>query len=167
MADGRATGGRVRRVTLCFCLDGAGGVLLGQKRYGFGRGNVVAPGGHLDPGETAAQAAARELHEEVGLVVAADDLVGRGLVRFRFPARPTWSMDVDLFVAPAGSWSGEPIESDEITPHWCELARLPYDRMWDDAPYWVPQTADPRGPRVDLTVTYAADNVTVAHVDRA
>ena len=36
----------------------------------------VTPGGGIDPGETPADAAVRELAEETGLVVAASDLVG-------------------------------------------------------------------------------------------
>lgn len=36
----------------------------------------VTPGGGIDPGETPAQAAAREVGEETGLIVEADDLIG-------------------------------------------------------------------------------------------
>lgn len=36
----------------------------------------VTPGGGLDPGETPRQAAVRELQEETGLLVTADDLAG-------------------------------------------------------------------------------------------
>lgn len=36
----------------------------------------VTPGGGIDPGENAVQAAVRELHEETGLVVSPGDLVG-------------------------------------------------------------------------------------------
>ena len=51
-------------VALCFLLrDGAMGreVLLGRKKRGFGRGKIVGLGGHLEAGETPAEAAAREL----------------------------------------------------------------------------------------------------------
>lgn len=36
----------------------------------------VAPGGTAEPGETAREAASRELHEEVGLEVSPEELVG-------------------------------------------------------------------------------------------
>jgi 8-oxo-dGTP pyrophosphatase MutT (NUDIX family) len=41
----------------------------------------VTPGGGVDPGETDAEAAVRELVEETGLVVAEEDLVGPVLER--------------------------------------------------------------------------------------
>jgi 8-oxo-dGTP pyrophosphatase MutT (NUDIX family) len=43
------------------------------------------PGGGLEPGENTAQAAARELYEETGLLVAPDELVG-----------PIYSEEIDL-----------------------------------------------------------------------
>jgi 8-oxo-dGTP diphosphatase len=54
----------------CLCLltrtggDGAAEVLLGYKKTGFGTGKIVALGGHVEPGESAAEAAAREVKEE-------------------------------------------------------------------------------------------------------
>ncbi|MEM6794514.1 MAG: CoA pyrophosphatase [Acidobacteriota bacterium] len=39
-------------------------------------GQFALPGGRLDPGETAIEAALRELHEEVGLERAASDVLG-------------------------------------------------------------------------------------------
>ena len=44
-----------------------GRVLLGERRGAHGAGTWAFPGGKLDAGEDAAQAVARELHEETGL----------------------------------------------------------------------------------------------------
>ncbi|GAA1278611.1 hypothetical protein GCM10009609_47480 [Pseudonocardia aurantiaca] len=51
------------------------GVLAGRRRDGVPR--WVFPGGSLEEGETAQQAAVRECAEETGLVVAADHEIGR------------------------------------------------------------------------------------------
>ena len=40
-------------------------------------GQFALPGGRIEPGETASQAALRETAEEVGLVVAAEDILGQ------------------------------------------------------------------------------------------
>ena len=51
-------------VALCFLLrEGPDGreVLLGRKKRGFGHGKVVGLGGHVELGESAAEAARREL----------------------------------------------------------------------------------------------------------
>src|ERR1700722_6338006 len=41
-------------------------LLLGLKKTGFGAGKFVGPGGHIEPGETPAEAAVRGGHEESG-----------------------------------------------------------------------------------------------------
>jgi 8-oxo-dGTP diphosphatase len=150
--------------TTCLCLlvgtrdDGTRQVLLGHKKTGLGLGKVVGLGGHVEPGESSAEAAVREVKEESGLVVPRSALTGGASLTFLFPAHPSWDMDVDVFVA--AQWTGEPVESDEIRPQWFPVAALPFDRMWDDAPYWLPQVL--AGERLRATFRYADDNETVA-----
>lgn len=94
-------------VTLCFLLrnDAEGEhVLLGTKKTGFGSGKVVGVGGHVEPGETAVEAAVREVMEEINVVVRAADLVQAGTVDFIFPARPEWNMATTVYLT--RTWIG-------------------------------------------------------------
>lgn len=149
------------RVTLCFLLrDGDSGpeVLLGLKRTGFGTGKIVGIGGHVEPGESEAEAVVREVREETGVTVRQEDLADAGVVQFVFPAKPAWDMHTRLFTA--RRWVGEPEESDEIMPEWFRIGTLPVDRMWQDADHWLPVVLD--GGRVNVVVTLNSDNETVA-----
>jgi 8-oxo-dGTP diphosphatase len=148
----------------CLCLllrtrgDGAREVLLGYKKTGFGQGKIVAPGGHVEPGESAAAAAAREVKEESGIRVTQAALTEAAKLTFLFPEHPSWDMDVAVFTA--ADWSGEAAESDEIRPQWFPVAALPLDRMWDDGRQWLPRVL--AGERLHATFSYAPDNETVA-----
>lgn len=138
--------------------DGERQVLLGHKKTGLGQGKVVGLGGHVESGETAAEAAAREAKEESGIHVPLGALTMAAYLEFRFPARPAWDMTVDVFTA--AEFSGEPTESIEIRPEWFGCARLPFGRMWDDARQWLPRVLD--GERLRATFRYADDCRTVA-----
>ena len=74
----------LRRAVRVLVLDDAGRMLLFLDSD-LGLDPVahwwVTPGGGVDPGESDLEAAVRELWEETGLVVAADDLVGPLLTR--------------------------------------------------------------------------------------
>ena len=58
-------------VSAAVITDAAGRVLVVRKH---GTAVFMQPGGKPEPGESAAEALARELHEELGLIVAADAL---------------------------------------------------------------------------------------------
>jgi len=148
-------------VTLCFLLrDGENGseVLLGLKQTGFGKGKIVGIGGHVEPGESHAQAVVREVLEETGVVLRQEDLRDAGSVHFVFPSRPEWDMETSLFTA--RTWEGEPEPSDEILPGWFRVDTLPVDRMWQDADHWLPVVLE--GRKVNVVVTMATDNESVA-----
>lgn len=56
--------------------DDRGRLLLVRRGTEPGRGLWSIPGGRLEPGETAAEGAAREVHEETGIRVVVGSLVG-------------------------------------------------------------------------------------------
>ena len=138
--------------------DGRTEVLLGRKKTGLGSGNVVGLGGKIEAGETALEAIVREIEEESGLVVEPADLTEMGLVKFAFPFRENWSQDSTVFVG--SRFTGEPEESDEVSPDWYPLDDLPLDAMWDDAKYWLPGVL--AGRRVLGDFTFGADCATVS-----
>ena len=147
----------------CLCLltrtggDGAREVLLGRKKTGLGTGKIVGLGGHVEPGESAAEAAAREAKEESGIRVTPGSLALAARVTFLFPAHPSWDMDADIFIT--AEWAGEAAETEEIRPQWFPVAALPFGQMWDDAPHWLPRVL--AGERLRATFSYADDNETV------
>jgi 8-oxo-dGTP diphosphatase len=155
----------VPRISTCLCLltraSGDGHqVLLGHKKTGLGTGKIVGLGGHVEPDETPAQAAAREVKEEAGISVSADDLTHAAHLTFLFPVRPQWDMEVAVFTS--ADWTGEATETAEITPEWFPFTALPLDRMWDDARHWLPRVL--AGGRVRAIFTYADDCETVVDV---
>lgn len=148
-------------VCVVYLLRGAE-VLLGLKLRGLGQGRLVGVGGKLQPGESARHAAVREVAEEVGVVLAASDLVHVASLDYRFPHRPAWSQRSTAFVC--HEWMGTPRRSDELDPRWYSVDRIPFDRMWDDARYWLPAalTAPPAAPPAGVVFTFGEDNATVA-----
>ena len=149
-------------VCVCYILrPGETGeqVLLGRKKFGLGAGNLVGPGGKLEPGETATQAIIREVAEETSLVIRDPQLVGE--LRYPFPHRPNWSQKSWVFLC--RDWAGEPLESDELAPEWFSVADVPVDRMWDDAKYWLPGVLT--GGRVSASFEFGADLRTVSWSD--
>lgn len=148
--------------TLCLLVDGnpIHRVLLGYKKAGFGQGKYTGFGGKVEAGESVEAAARREMLEECGVQVAESDCYPAGCLVFLFPARPTWSQVVHVFVA--RSWSGEPIESNEMIPAWFDADELPYPSMWQDAQYWLPHILE--GRQITAQFVFQDDNETVSEV---
>jgi len=120
------------RANLCFIVKD-GRILLIRKKRGLGAGKINGPGGKIEPGETALEAAIRETQEEIG--VTPRDIEERGVLHFQFA--DGYSLHCAVFVAQ--DFEGEPIETVEATPLWFEIANIPYDEMWADDRHWLPR----------------------------
>jgi 8-oxo-dGTP diphosphatase len=96
------TGGAVIDVAAAVCLRADGSFLLAQRPAGKVYGGYWEfPGGKLEPGEPAAQALARELHEELGL-----DIQGATPWITRIYAYPHGTVRLHFFRVQR--WTGEP-----------------------------------------------------------
>ena len=113
-------------------------VLLIHKKRGLGAGKINAPGGRVEPGETALQAAVRETQEEVG--VTPTGLEHRAVLRFAF----TDGYGLVCHVFMADNAEGALVETDEAKPFWCDANEIPYGRMWADDRIWLPLALEGR-----------------------
>jgi 8-oxo-dGTP diphosphatase len=109
--EGSPVSGLVR-VAAAVILRADGGVLLAQRPPGKAyAGYWEFPGGKLEPGETSAQALARELHEELGIVVRR--AVPWMTQEFVYPHA---HVEIDFFRVFA--WDGEPAGHDGQALAW-------------------------------------------------
>ena len=118
-------------VTLCFVLNG-NQVLLGMKKRGFGKDKWNGFGGKVAENESIENAARRELFEECG--IKALSLEEKGEIIFEYPIA---GLRHHSHVFMVKEYSGQPIESEEMAPHWFEISNIPYAEMWEDDKYWL------------------------------
>ncbi|KAF7975518.1 hypothetical protein HWV62_9331 [Athelia sp. TMB] len=98
-------------------------------------------GGKVDAGETPIQAAKRELMEESGIEAP---LEHAGTLLFLI-AGVQWAFHIDIYRAE--SFSGNPVETEEIRPQWFSTGDsnstgteppIPYDKLWESDYLWFP-----------------------------
>lgn len=119
-------------LTLCIVQQG-NNVLLGMKKRGFGAGRWNGFGGKLKEGETLESAASREVKEESGVEILQMQKVG--ILDFEFSGNPEI---LEVHVFRIGEFSGQPVETEEMKPHWFHTNEIPFKDMWPDDIYWMP-----------------------------
>ncbi|MCA4133841.1 NUDIX domain-containing protein [Arthrobacter sp. M4] len=102
-------------------FDAAGRLLTVRKR---GTDKFMHPGGKPEPGETAAEAASRELAEEVGINVAPHELKPLGVWLAAAANEAATDIEATVFTAP-GHWEAHPS---------AEIAEIRWLDMEDEHP---------------------------------
>lgn len=110
-----------------------------MKKRGFGAGRWNGVGGKVEIGESIESAMIRESQEEIGVTPTIYKEAADLHLNVFFKEEPTM-MNVTVYTATA--WEGEPTESDEMAPTWFKKSNIPYDQMWSDDPYWLPDALD-------------------------
>lgn len=140
----------MKKVTLLFCIKD-NQILLGMKKINFGTGKWNGYGGKVEEGETIESAAVRELQEESGLVAKESDIKKHAVLRFYFADKPMFECHTFITY----TWTGEPVESDEMIPSWHPPSELPFHDMWAADAVWLPIIL--KGERIDADVIFNED----------
>lgn len=124
-------------------------VLLAMKKRGFGEGRWNGVGGKVEPDETIKEAMVRECQEEIEVTPLEFEQVAEiDFNELHLGNRDT--LNVHVFVC--GKWSGEPVETEEMSPQWFKKDHLPLDSMWDDDSYWLPRALAGEKLRCEFTM---------------
>ena len=130
---------KLRNATLVFLVKKSQGeitnICLAMKKRGFGKNRWNGVGGKVDGQETIEEAAKRETEEEID--VSAKELNKVAEISFYFPHNPAWDQMVHVYFA--DSWDGEPKESEEMNPKWFSINEIPFQDMWPDDIFWLPE----------------------------
>ena len=131
---------KLRNATLIFLIKRTDGeikdICLAMKKRGFGMNRWNGVGGKVDDqNETIEEAARREAKEEIFVDIQNLNKVAE--LFFYFPHNSAWDQMVHVYLAE--NWTGEPKESDEMRPEWFLVNELPFQDMWPDDIFWLPE----------------------------
>jgi len=128
-----------------------------MKKRGFGMNRWNGMGGKVQPGEGIEEAAIRETQEESHALPQTLSKVAE--IVFLFPHHPDWDQRMHVYCCE--SWQREVSESEEMKPEWFPIHAIPYDTMWPDDTYWLPEVL--AGKRVSAQFTFGENDVVLHH----
>ncbi|MEK7615400.1 MAG: 8-oxo-dGTP diphosphatase [Patescibacteria group bacterium] len=129
----------LRNSTLLFLIKRSQGqveeICLAMKKRGFGVGRWNGVGGKVEVGESIESAVKRETREEIGVNAKEIDKVAE--LTFYFPHNPSWNQLVHVYFCEV--WEGDPVETEEMSPKWVAVPEIPFNQMWADDIFWLPE----------------------------
>ena len=129
-------------------------ILLAMKKRGLGKGKWNGAGGKLTANETVEQAMVRECQEEICVTPTAYTKVAYHVFTLNADTNEPFQMLVHTYIVT--KWRGEPTESEEMAPKWFKIANIPYEDMWEDDQYWLPQVLS--GGLVETNITFGSND---------
>src|SRR3989338_9260365 len=108
-------------------------MLLGMKKRRFGVGKWNGYGGKFTSDETIEESLLREVREEAEIEIKNPEKVG--ILEFEFPHT---GLTLENHIYKVTEFTGEPKETEEMSPKWFHIDELPFGEMWADDPYWMP-----------------------------
>jgi len=126
-----------------------------MKKKAFGKGYWNGFGGKLRRGETIEESIRREVKEESGLVVREAEKMG--VVHCIFKGTP---MVVRLHIFKITSFSGQPVESNEMLPKWFNIKQAPIEQMWPGDKKWIKTFLS--GEKFEGNIIYGKNNKVIS-----
>lgn len=150
---------KLPNTTLIFLVKRQNGtvneICLAMKKRSFGAGRWNGVGGKLLEGETIESAAIREAQEEIGVTIKNLQKVAE--LEFHFPHNPSWDQLTHTFFVE--EWEGEPAESEEMKPEWFTVDKIPFESMWPDDIFWLPEVI--KGQNLQAMFTFGEGDMIV------
>ena len=142
----------MKQATLLFLIKD-NQILLAMKKRGFGQGRWNGVGGKPKENENILDTAIRETQEEIGVVPK--NIFQVATLDFYFKNKNEWDQQVLVFIA--NDWEGEPSESEEMKPQWFEIDKIPFESMWPDDQFWLPQVLS--GQKIQAEFTFSDNDI--------
>ena len=145
----------MKETTLCY-IENCGRYLMmlrNKKENDPNRNKWIGVGGKLNPGETPADCAAREIFEETGLLVT--NLIYKGRIMF---VSDKWDDELmHLFIAKSDS--DKVTKCNEGTLEWIKKDSILSLNLWEGDKVFLKRLIENNQNFLDITLTYKGDSL--------